>query len=167
MLLVSSGVALLIAVRGHEVEGDVSAAPRASKRVEPTPSAAATPSSAPPLLPTLSPSPSAEPLRPSPRPTLGPQAPARAPLTVLNNSTISGLGADAAARFRAAGWTVADVGNIRGRYTYSTVYYGPGQFEAARALARQFPAIAVIEPRSRYPLLPGSGLTVVVTRDFA
>lgn len=103
---------------------------------------------------------------PSPKPA-GPQAVVRPPLTVLNNSTISGLGADAASRFGAKGWTIADVSGISGRYRYSTVYYGPGQIDAARELMRQFPAISVLEPRSLYPHLPGKGLTVVVTRDFA
>ena len=162
VLLVSSGVALLLAVRGQEADGGVAAAPSAStSRKVPTPTLSSLPTS----LATVDPSPTA-PQLPSPRPA-GPQALQRPPLTVLNNSTISGLGADAAARFRAAGWTIADIRGISGRYRYSTVYYDPGQIEAARTLMRQFPAISVIEPRLLYPNLPGRGLTVVVTRDFA
>lgn len=87
-------------------------------------------------------------------------------MTVLNNSTVDGLGATAAAKFQAVGWTIADVSGLRGRYKHNTVYYEPGQLQAARLLARQFPAITVIEPRSSVPRLPGRGLTVVVTRDF-
>lgn len=33
----------------------------------------------------------------------------------------------------------------------------PDQLEAARLLARQFPSIGDIEPRSAAPLLPGTG----------
>ncbi len=91
----------------------------------------------------------------------------RPPLTVLNNSTVTGLGAASAARFREAGWTVADVGAVSGRYRHTTVHYEPGQLDAALELMRQFPSITVMEPRSRYPDLPGRGLTVVVTQDFA
>lgn len=87
-------------------------------------------------------------------------------LTVLNNSTIKTLGAQAAARFRAAGWPVATIDGITGRYRYTTVYYGPGQLEAARELVRQFPGIQVIDSRANVPELPGTGLTVVVTKDF-
>ncbi len=90
----------------------------------------------------------------------------RPALTVLNNSTITGLGAASAQRFESAGWRVQQVGSLTGRYRVSTVYYAPGQLDAARLLARQFPSIGDIEPRSNAPLLPGTGLTVVVTRDF-
>lgn len=167
LLLVSAGVAALIAVRGQQAGGDVSSTATAASRSPAAPSptvASPTPTPAPPTSP--SPSPSLSP-RPTPPARVGPPPIQRPPLTVLNNSTISGLAADSAARFRAAGWTIADIGSIRGRYRHSTVYYGPGQLEAARALVRQFPAVTVIEARSRYPNLPGDGLTVVVTRDFA
>ena len=89
---------------------------------------------------------------------------ARAPLTVLNNSTVSGLAATAAARFRAGGWQVRAVGNFTGRVAHTTAYYAPGQEAAAQALAAQFPSIQRVRPR--FAGLPGSGLTVVVTRDF-
>lgn len=165
MVLVSAVVALLIAVRGKNAEGEVSAGRPAASASRPAPPS---PSPSPSPTPSLSPTPPAvAPPAPS-QPPVGPRPVVqRAPLTVLNNSTIHGLAASAAARFRAAGWTIADIGGIPGRYRYSTVYYGPGQIEAARALMRQFPSITVIEPRSRYPNLPGQGLTVVVTRDFA
>ncbi len=85
---------------------------------------------------------------------------------MLNNSTVEGLGASAAAKFAAAGWRIADIGGIRGRYRFTTLYYAAGQLDAARLLAREFPSITVIAPRSSVPLLPGTGLTVVVTKDF-
>jgi len=105
------------------------------------------------------------PTRPRPSPHL-PVPISRAALTVLNNSTIQGLGAEAAARFRMAGWPVAAVDGIPGRYSYTTVYYGPGQLNAARALVRRFPGIQVIDSRAHVQNLPGTGLTVVVTKDF-
>lgn len=92
-------------------------------------------------------------------------APAHPPLLVLNNSRITGLAARAAAQFAAGGWPIADTGNFTGRIPVTTVYYEPGQEAAARALAAQFPAIR--RARERFVGLPGHGLTVVVTRDFA
>ncbi len=89
---------------------------------------------------------------------------ARLPLTVLNNSTVSGLATTAADRFRKGGWPIRTVGNVRGRFAATTVYYAPGQEASARALARQFPAITRVHPR--FEGLPGTGLTVVVTRYF-
>ena len=86
-------------------------------------------------------------------------------LTVLNNSKVNGLAAKAAADFARGGWRIAGTGNLRGRLAQTTVYYGPGQRDAAEALRRQFPAIGDVEPRSA-ALPGGGGLTVVVTRDY-
>lgn len=126
-----------------------SAAP--ASRPSPSPSASAAPSGIVPPTQTAAAAPP-------------PAAADRPPLTVLNNSTVPGLAADAAARFRAGGWTVTTVGNFTGRIAETTVYYDAGQEPAARALAAQFPAIARVRPR--FAGLPGAGLTVVVTRDF-
>ena len=170
VLLVGASVAVLVGIRGEGSDRDAraegprrspspsAASPSLSPSVSPSPTVSPTPS--PFVLPTIGvrPSPVAKP--PAARPV------SRPPLTVLNNSTIEGLGAQAAAKFRAAGWRIADVGGISGRYRYPTVYYDQGQLEAARLLVRQFPSIKVIEPRWLYPRLPGEGLTVVVTRDF-
>ena len=90
--------------------------------------------------------------------------PALPPVTVLNNSRIDLLAARAAARFEAAGWPVAATGNYRGRLSETTVFYGPGQEAAAREFAARFPGVARLQPRTA--TLPGSGLTVVLTRDF-
>lgn len=84
---------------------------------------------------------------------------------MLNNSTIHGLAASAAARLRAGGWPVRLVGNFTGRLPYTTVFYDPGQQAAARQLARDFPAVRAVLPR--FAGLPGTGLTVVLTRDVA
>jgi hypothetical protein len=89
---------------------------------------------------------------------------AKAPVTVLNNSRRYHLAARAAAQLSGGGWPIAAVGNFTGRIPVSTVYYVPGQEQVAQALARQFPAVARVHPRFRG--LPGSGLTLVVTREW-
>jgi len=93
-----------------------------------------------------------------------PPAPARpAPpaLTVLNNSRLTGLAAEAAARYADGGWPIALVGNYNGRLRDSTVYYLPGQRAAALRLAREYGVPRVLPRPER---LPGQGLTVVLTR---
>jgi hypothetical protein len=94
---------------------------------------------------------------------------ARAPVTVLNNSTIHGLADRAAAAVQARGWQVAQVGNFGGRLAVTTVYYTPGdarQEAAARELAREFPQITQVLPR--YAGLPPTpaGIVLVVTKDW-
>ena len=81
---------------------------------------------------------------------------------MLNNSRFTGLAAREAQTLRAAGWTVAVVGNLRGRTRTSTVYYEPGQRAVAEQLARAHGFPRVLPRREG---LPGRGLTVVVTRD--
>ena len=66
---------------------------------------------------------------------------AREPLRVYNNSLIQGLAARAAADFRSAGWTVAEIGGYPGAaIPTSTVYYRPGTDEqtAAQEIGRAF-----------------------------
>lgn len=87
------------------------------------------------------------------------------PVTVLNNSRYTGLADRAARRFRAEGWPVKETGNFRGRIRATTVYYAPGQERSAREFARRFAGIERVLPR--FEGLPGSGLTVVLTRDYA
>ena len=95
---------------------------------------------------------------PAPQPSL------EVPVLVLNNSRISGLAARAAADLEAGGWPVRDTGSSGGRIRATTVYYPPGQEDAARELARRFPKVLRVLPR--LPNLPGEGLTLVVTRDY-
>ena len=85
-------------------------------------------------------------------------------MTVLNNSRVSGLGARAAAQVRAAGFTVAEVGNFTGRIPVTTLYFAVGQQAAAQRVAADVGGIDRVE--ARFAGLPGSGLTLVVTRDF-
>ena len=105
----------------------------------------------------------APPSKASPSPTsTGVVRPA---VTVLNNSRVTGLAAKAARDFASGGWTIAGTGNLGGRLAVTTVYFSPGQEDAAAALRKQFPAIRASAPR--YAGLPGEGgLTVVVTRDY-
>ena len=87
------------------------------------------------------------------------------PLTVLNNSRIHGLATSAAEDFRAAGWSIRAITNTRYQPKITTVYYLPGQEAAARQLMRDVPAVRrmLLRPGA----LPGTGLTVVVTREYA
>ena len=117
----------------------------------------------------LAPSPTASAVTTTPAPALThpahrPAAAPRVPLTVLNNSTRTGLAARAAGRFVSAGWPVRLVGAFRGRLTQTTVYFAPGQKPSALALQKAFPGITRVLPR--FAGLPGSGLTVVLTRTY-
>jgi hypothetical protein len=101
---------------------------------------------------------------PPPTPTA-----ARAPLTVLNNSTVRGLADRAAREAQNRGWQVAQVGNFAGRLAATTVYFTPGDAAgqaAARELAREFPQIDQVLPR--YAGLPPTpaGIVLVVTRNW-
>jgi hypothetical protein len=98
-----------------------------------------------------------------------PRTSARAPLTVLNNSTIRGLADRAAGEVQNRGWQVAQVGNFAGRLATTTVYYTPGDAAgqaAANELAREFPQIDQVLPR--YAGLPPTpaGIVLVVTKDW-
>lgn len=101
----------------------------------------------------------------APSPTPSPTQVVKPAVLVLNNSRVTGLAAKAARDFQAKGWRIAGTGNLSGRLPRTTVYYGPGQQEAAVELKRAFPAVVDMAPR--YAGLPGEGgLTVVVTRDY-
>jgi hypothetical protein len=108
------------------------------------------------------------PVVPSPSPAVSPPvaAPAvpRLPLTVLNNSRRTGLADRAASRFAGGGWPVTLTGNFTGQIPETTVYYAPGQQASALLLQRTFPGLTRVRPR--FDGLPGSGLTVVLTRAY-
>lgn len=174
-----AGIALLgIGVFAFGGSGGTTAAPAPSPSV----SAPSAPSSVPPASsePAPSPTTTAAPTSqlpattpPPPPVTTAPStsaAPARVPLTVLNNSTIRGLGERAAAQARSAGWQVASVGNFAGVIPVSTVYYAPGDpaaEAAARRLQADLPQVARVLPR--YAGLPPTptGVVLVVTRDWS
>ena len=118
---------------------------------------APSPSPAPPV---AAPRAAASPVLPTP--TVAP--PPRLPVTVLNNSRITGLAARGAERFTAAGWPVAAVGNFRGRIPVTTVYHDPGLEAAAREFAGAFEGVVRVRPR--FDGLPARGVVVVLTREF-
>jgi hypothetical protein len=138
-------------------------APPASATLSPTP----TPSPTPPpatVDPTTTP-----PAAPTAAPTTSRPTVARAPLTVLNNSTIPRLADRVAGEAQTRGWVVAQVGNFAGRLPATTVYYDPGsatEEAAARELAREFPQVEQVLPR--YAGLPPTpaGIVLVVTKDW-
>jgi hypothetical protein len=117
------------------------------------------------------PSPSTEPTTAAPAPLVSPVATSPTPaaaskiaLTVLNNSNVNKLAHRAAVKFGAKGWPIKLEGSFRGRIAVTTVYYAPGQQASAALLQKEFPAIQRVRPR--FTGLPGSGLTVVLTRDY-
>jgi hypothetical protein len=122
-------------------------------------------SSSPSVAPTPPPSPRPSRTAPvEPPPATATAAVAKVPVTVLNNSRRSGLASRAAGQLQHGGWPIAQVGNFRGRLPVSTLYYATGQADTAKALARQFAAVQRVRPR--FSGLPGSGLTLVVTREW-
>jgi hypothetical protein len=84
-------------------------------------------------------------------------------VTVLNNSTRTGLAHAVAAQVRAKGWKTGLIGNLRGLVAESTVYYAPGDAAAAKHLAHDFGAIRRVES-NRAGNIHGTALTLVVTR---
>ena len=87
------------------------------------------------------------------------------PITVLNNSRVTGLADRASRRFARGGWPVRLTGNFRGQIPVTTVYYDPGLRASAEAFARDFDGIARVRPR--FATLPARGVVVVLTREFA
>lgn len=90
---------------------------------------------------------------------------AKLPVMVLNNSRRTHLAAHVATELAAKGWPIRKTGNFTGRIRATTIYYAPGQRAAAERLAHEFGQIRRVEPRFRG--LPGTGLTLVVTRDWS
>jgi len=88
-------------------------------------------------------------------------------LRVYNNSLIQGLAARAAADFRSAGWTVAEIGGYPGAtIPTSTVYYRPGTDEqtVAQEIGRTFGLR--VEPRFAGIQSASPGVIVIVTREY-
>jgi hypothetical protein len=97
-----------------------------------------------------------------------PNSAAMAPLTVLNNSTITGLAGRAKDAFTAKGWTVSETGNVETTSaTVSTVYYTEGNAQeqaAAKNLQSQFPQLTQVQPRPAD--IAFTGVVVVLTGDW-
>lgn len=134
--------------------------PPAESETEPVPSPSAVP-----LVPStvVSATVVPAPVTPAPPPPAPPPS-LVVPITVLNNSTETGLAERAAARFDRGGWPVALTGNFRGQIPVTTVYYDPGLEASARAFAADFRGIARVRPR--FATLPARGVVVVLTREF-
>jgi hypothetical protein len=129
------------------------------------PSATVAPTKAPTPTPKPTPKPTAVATKPPVVATTPPAvaAPVR-PVWVLNNSRIKGLADRSATKFRNGGWPIAGKGNYRGGVIpKTTIYYAPGQQASAERFAKQFGIPRVLP---RFSGLPGSGLTVVLTRDY-
>lgn len=150
------GIGALVLVRGADPAGVQAAADRSRTAL----SRAAADTAPPALRP---PPEELTPVPPPPPAPTPPAAPVQPALTVLNNSRIPTLAQTAAGRYRAGGWPVATIGSFRGRIVATTVYYLPGQRQQAREVAAAFGIPRVLP---RFAGLPGSGLTVVVTRDL-
>jgi hypothetical protein len=80
---------------------------------------------------------------------------------VFNGSNVPNLAREAATQVRAAGWTVAAIGNWR-RTTVSTdsVFFGPGDEGSARRLARDLPGAQQV--KAALPGMSTTKLTYVV-----
>jgi len=176
VLLVVGG---LLALRGRPVTPasstvvpGITTTPSAASPSASTPTPPSMPpsptSTAPPLPSTTIPAPA--PLPASPAPSAAPTSrPARAPLTVLNNTTHPHLAERVAGQLRSGGWRVVAVGNFTGTLPATTVYYTPGntaEQRAALALAAQYPKISRVLPR--FAGLPESvhGVVVVLAPDW-
>ena len=88
---------------------------------------------------------------PTPTPTPTPSETASpvsrdTPVSVLNNTGVSGAAGTFAAKVRSAGWTVGGVGNWRGSIGQNTVYYPTGMQDQAEQLAKDV-GIDRVKPR--------------------
>ena len=82
------------------------------------------------------------------------------PVYVFNQTPVTGLAAQTASSFESAGWNVAGVDNWIGTVPEDTVYYYPGDIDAAERLSADFPDISRVWPASSP--MPGGGLTVIL-----
>jgi cytoskeletal protein RodZ len=162
-------IAVLIWINGRSGDSPGSAAGPSSQ--QPTAAGGRTPSALPTSphrpRPTHSPSPRATPAphRSTHHPTTPPSsAPAAfAPVEVLNNSRIQGLAHHVAAEVESRGWTISEVGNLRGRIAETTLYVPPNWSAAAEHLAAEFGSIQRVLPQSEGGF-HSSSLVLVVTR---
>jgi hypothetical protein len=173
VLLVVGG---LLALRGRPSSpAPAASAPASSSAgrtttppVTTAPTGTAAPATTPPTTTATPPPTTAPPTRSTTVPARS-TPPARAPLTVLNNTTRAHLAEQAAATFGTGGWQVVKVGNFTGNIPVTTVYFTPGsaaEEQAARALAAQYPGIGRV--LARYAGLPPSvhGVIVVLAPDW-
>ena len=82
------------------------------------------------------------------------------PVYVFNQTSISGLAAETASSFESSGWNVVGVDNWVGNVPTDTVYFYPGDREAAERLSKDFPDIGRVWPASAP--MPAGALTVIL-----
>jgi LytR cell envelope-related transcriptional attenuator len=105
-----------------------------------------TPTPTPTTTPTPTPTPTASPT-PSPKPK--PKVTRKdVDVTVLNATRTTGLARQVAARVRAAGWTVASVGNWRTGAAQTAVHFPRGRKAEARLLAKDLGVDSVLPSTS-------------------
>lgn len=133
----------------------------------PAPTSATAPPTAPAGTSSPEPSPS-----PSDGPTTSPEvepspsrAPSRVPVDVLNQTTVDGLAARAAAAIEDSGWQVALVDNTSLGAPATTLYVPAGLEDAARAFLDQFDAVT--RDRPAFIGLPEDVLTLVLAEPDA
>lgn len=125
---------------------------------------------------TLSPSPSGEvspsaEASPSEEPTVEettedkPKADKTLEITVLNNTSTSGLAAQGAAKLEAKGWNVVGTGNHtpQGSVATTTVFYGNPDFEVTAQAVSKLLGVGGISQSSE---IAGDGIAVVLAGDF-
>lgn len=180
----SAGVVESAAQAAPPTEPAVASPPPDAARVAPAPATPfvagptgdGTAVGAAPAPPPASAVPAPAPVEPAPPAVAAPAPPpapggsssvAHGPLRVYNNSLIQGLAARAAADFRSAGWTVAEIGGYPGAtIPTSTVYFRPGTDEqtAAQEIGRAFGLR--VEPRFAGIQSASPGVIVIVTREY-
>ena len=116
---------------------------------EPTPTAStATSTPTPTPTPTPSPTPTAS-ESPTPKPKPKPKVSRKSiDVAVLNATRTTGLARQVATRVRAAGWTVAAVGNWRTGASQTAVHFPRGRKAEARLLAKDLDIDAVLPSTS-------------------
>lgn len=131
---------------GADPEASPAASEPAAPAAAPTPTPSETAGEADQAEETAAPSPTAAP-EPTPSPEPEPAVDRTQPVTVLNASGISGLGASVSGRISGAGWAVGSVGNWAGvPQQASGVYYSsPDQAANAREVAAQLGIPTVME----------------------
>lgn len=82
------------------------------------------------------------------------------PVYVFNQTSISGLAAETANSLESAGWNVVGADNWVGSVPTDTVYFYPGDRDAAERLSDDFPDIGRVWPASAP--MPAGALTVIL-----
>ena len=99
-----------------------------------------------------------------PTPTeVAPPVDVKAPVVVLNGSSVRGLAAKTGQVLTAAGWTVAATDNYPRGLPATTVFYPAPLFDAAQTLARAFPELTTLAPALEG--MSTDQLTLVLTGD--